>query len=189
MKNKKRIYRKIIFIRHGQYKSEPELLTAKGRKQAAIVAKRIKKITIHKYYSSNMPRAKETARIIAGKKPVTAKKFFREQALPMPQKILKDMPLEYRKSTLKKNAKEADKAFKYLFKRPKSGDKTIVVVAHGNVIRYWLCRALDIDPKKWVYFDISNASMTTIGINRLGYFKISGFAEIQHLPLSFRTFM
>lgn len=79
-----KIYRTIIFVRHGQYSSVPEKLTALGRKQAQLTAKALALLQPSKIHCSTMPRAVETAEIIgkhAGLKINTSDKL-REGYLP-----------------------------------------------------------------------------------------------------------
>ncbi len=193
-----KVFRTIIFVRHGQYTSDPEKLTSLGRKQAKIAAKAIALLKPSKIYCSTMPRAKETANVIGqhlGLK-FTAKDIFREGLLPgtigFNQLITKGIPPDKKKEILAKMRvarKNADLAFKRLFKIPQRGQSTEVVVAHGNVIRHWVCKALDISEKNWLKMDVSHTSLTTIRISKAGQFVLLGFADKGHLPLKMRTYV
>jgi serine/threonine-protein phosphatase PGAM5 len=63
------------------------------------------------------------------------------------------------------------------------------VVAHGNVIRHWVCRALEIDPEKWLRMDVIQASITTIQVNEKGELMVLGFSDCGHIPRKKRTYL
>lgn len=193
-----KIYRTIIFIRHGQYQKNPEKLTQLGRRQAKITAKAITPLKPSKIYCSTMPRAKETAQIIGSHINLTPieKGFFCEGLLPgtiiffnlITQKSPKAEKLKIKRE-MKKAKLDADNAFKFLFQLPKSGATSEIVVAHGNVIRHWVCKALKIDSEKWLSMDVSHASLTTIRIDKKGHFVLLGFSDSGHLPHEKRTYV
>lgn len=185
-----KIYKKIIFVRHGQYTSEPnEVLTERGRYQAQIAAKVVKELKPDKLFASTMPRAIETAAYIEKECALKTlqKDFFREGILPGLEKVTKVKKAHH--VAMKANKVKADKAYEFLFKAPKKSKSTVVVVAHGNVIRYWVCKALGIDPKKWVHMDLEQCSITTIRIDNKGFTTLLGFADVGHIPLKHRTYI
>ena len=57
---------KIILVRHGKHESETHngKLLSKGKKQAKLLSKKLKKISIKEIYSSDLERARETAESI-----------------------------------------------------------------------------------------------------------------------------
>lgn len=185
-----KIYKTIVFVRHGQYTSEPtEKLTEKGRAQAKLAAKVIKEINPDKLFASTMPRAIETATYIeseCGMKAVQ-KDFLREGILPGLESVTKLTKAHH--VVMKANKLKADKAYEFLFKAPKKSKSSVVVVAHGNVIRYWVCKALGIDPKKWVKMDLEQCSITTIRVDNKGYTTLLGFADMGHIPRGQRTYL
>ena len=186
MEHDPKIFRTIVFIRHGQYKKDPEVLTAIGRKQAQLTAKLVAQLRPTKIYSSTMPRAIETAHHISDnlKMLVTKKDFFREGILPGLKNLDRNQKKKARHNKLK-----ADEAFRYIFKKPSVGQDTEVVVAHGNVIRYWVCKALKINEGKWLNMDIIQASLTTIKIDSKGKMLLLGFSDCGHLPVKIRTYI
>lgn len=193
--NRRKIFRKIIFVRHGQYSLHPEKLTKLGRKQAKLTAKAISYLQPSKIHSSTMPRALETAGIIAQRTKIKVKShnMFREGLLPGTVEFSSSISkkLNQTKGNLKTKArtakKTADLAFKTLFSIPKRGQYSEVVVAHGNVIRYWVCKALDISEDKWLNMEVSHCSITTIRISNSGNIVLLGFSDVGHLPLKSRS--
>jgi len=67
-------------------------------------------------------------------------------------------------------------------------DSFEVLVCHGNVIRYFVCRALQLPPEAWLRFSVHNASVTTIVVNPSGRVSVSGLGEAGHLPPDKLTF-
>ncbi|WP_413581576.1 histidine phosphatase family protein [Bdellovibrio sp. HCB288] len=193
-----RVFRTVIFIRHGQYSSEPEKLTKLGSKQAHLTAKAVASLSPSKVHCSTMPRAMETASIIAAHAGLKfkASDMFREGFLPgtvgFNQLVSEKMSAKEKKAFFAK-AKAArataDLAFDSLFKPPQRGQNTELVVAHGNVIRHWVCKALDIPSDRWLKMDVAHASLTTIRISKNGNICLLGFADTGHLPLKLRTYV
>ncbi|WP_413943616.1 histidine phosphatase family protein [Bdellovibrio sp. HCB-162] len=184
-----KIYKTIVFVRHGQYEKDPERLTSLGKAQAHLASQVVRDLKPHRLYSSTMPRAIETASYIEKQCQMKAIKrdMFREGILPGLEAVTKTDKAA--RETMKKNQIHADKAFDFLFKAPRSGATTHVVVAHGNVIRYWVCKALGIDHKKWVKMDLQQGSLTTVRVDKEGNAVLLGFADIGHVPLEQRTYI
>ena len=67
-------------------------------------------------------------------------------------------------------------------------DSVTVVVCHANVIRYFICRALQLPPEAWLRFSLPNASTTTLRVTPTGKVSVSGLGESGHLPPEMRTF-
>ncbi|WP_374027272.1 histidine phosphatase family protein [Bdellovibrio bacteriovorus] len=193
-----KVFRTVVFVRHGQYSSNPEELTALGRKQAKQTAKALRGLKPSKLHCSTMPRAIETAAIIGQELGLKARAndIFREGLLPgtiafnnfvTTGKTPAQVKEHFAKAKLAQ--KQADSAFSELFKAPVRGQNVEVVVAHGNVIRYWVCKALDIPEEKWLKMDVSHTSLTTIRVSKNGNIILLGFSDTGHLPLKLRTYV
>jgi len=192
------IFRTVIFVRHGQYSRNPEVLTGLGRKQAQLTAKALVAMKPSKLHCSTMPRATQTAEILAQhlNLKVQSNDVFCEGLLPgtpaFNKSITSGKSATQKRSLLaeaKLTKKNADRAFKTLFKPPLRGQSIEVVVAHGNVIRHWVCKALDIPEEKWLKMDVSHTSLTTIRVSAKGYVMLLGFADTGHLPHRMRTYV
>jgi len=168
-------FRTVILVRHGQYTKQPgERLTILGAEQARLTATTLKDLEIDRLFCSNMPRAEQTAKIIGKSfrlEPVR-KKFFRESMLR--EKLSREV---------------ADEAYEFLFKTPARGQSIDLVVAHGNVIRYWVCKTLGTKADRWLDLDIHQCSLTTLRVDGEGRIKVLGFADIGHVPRSKRTYI
>lgn len=69
------------------------------------------------------------------------------------------------------------------------GDDTYeLVVCHGNVIRYFVCRALQFPPEAWIHFATYNCGLTHIAIRSSGVVSLLGFGDIGHLNLEQVTY-
>jgi serine/threonine-protein phosphatase PGAM5 len=187
----------VILVRHAQYSRNPEKLTALGLKQAKLTARILKATKADQLISSTMPRAIQTAQIIGKslKLKLSTHDLFRESSLPVRNEDFEKVhgtklsARERRQLQIEssKNQQVAERAFKNLFKKAGSRNQTLILVSHGNVIRYWVCRALGIDIRKWLLMDIHQCSITTIQVHRDGEMKVLGFSDVGHVPIPLRT--
>lgn len=189
----------IILVRHGQYipKSEKEVerLTSLGREQARYVGKRLKENQkIHRIYHSSMPRAIETAGII--KRQLGYKGHFescehlRECVPGFPKNLRKKFGFTDEGRLIKDQA-QAERAFKKYFKLQRSGDVTEVLVCHGNIIRYLICRLLQIDSLTWRQMDIQQCAISVVELRSKGFNKktLISHNDVGHIPKAKRTFI
>ena len=63
-----------------------------------------------------------------------------------------------------------------------------IVVCHGNVIRYFTCRALQIPPEAWLRLCTFNCSLTYLTIRPTGSVSCRMLGDIGHLGLANSTF-
>eukprot|EP00797_Seminavis_robusta_P020798 Sro31_g020420.2 (373) ;mRNA; r:126014-127132 len=63
-----------------------------------------------------------------------------------------------------------------------------IIVCHGNVIRYFLCRALQLPPEAWLRFSVFNCSVSYIMIKPNGYVSCRMIGDIGHLGYKETTF-
>ena len=208
--------RHIILIRHGQYDEthkddDQQKLTKLGRIQAYLTGKRLAlmmqgigekfgKCNITAIQSSNMTRARETAEIIASFLPGVLLKEpdpMLNEALPAP--IIPIRPEIDATKEIDENANRIEAAFhKYIHRanHPSNDDdddehdehEFEVIVCHGNVIRYFFCRALQIPPEAWLRMSIFNCSLTYIMVKPNGYCSGRMLGDIGHLGYGHSTF-
>eukprot|EP00656_Telonema_subtile_P036826 TRINITY_DN4088_c0_g1_i1.p1 TRINITY_DN4088_c0_g1~~TRINITY_DN4088_c0_g1_i1.p1 ORF type:complete len:283 (-),score=41.03 TRINITY_DN4088_c0_g1_i1:99-947(-) len=185
------VSRHIILVRHGQYdessKEDSErILTDLGRVQAAVTGERLADLlAAHPagvMHVSSMTRAKETADIIATKLP----SITRSEPDPL---LAEGRPAHNIPCSKYREAKDHDRieeAFQKYFERnteevDKKDHKFEIVVCHGNVIRYFVCRALQIPPEAWLRMSTFNCSLTYIVIRPNGNVSLRGLGDIGHL--------
>ena len=62
-----------------------------------------------------------------------------------------------------------------------------MLVAHGNVIRYLVTKALGVDTTAWLEMSVHHASLTVIRVEPDGRFKVIAVGDSGHLPPSLMT--
>lgn len=188
-------------------------LTQLGREQAELCGFRLKELTKgtlrphagggtvkvewDSVISSDMPRAKQTAEIIgkvlgvplAPPDPMLAEGC---PCIPEPASSAYT-PSEH---TVWKDGSRIEAAFrKYVHRaKPPKGDdehpedEWHLVVCHGNVIRYFLCRALQLPPEAWLRFATFNTGITHLRVGPSGNVSLQGFGDVGHLPVEMVTY-
>jgi serine/threonine-protein phosphatase PGAM5 len=188
--------RTLYLIRHGEYdQADPRDeevgrgLVPLGREQSKVVGRRLARMpeAVTALHASTMTRARETAEIVG-----------RELHLaPQPDPDLRECtPPTTREDILKTlEPGEADscrtrieRAVARYFSPSPAGDVHEVLVCHGNVIRWFVCRALGVDPTAWGNMSIANASVTVIRVLPDGRTRLVSYDDVGHLPTKLRTY-
>ena len=63
-----------------------------------------------------------------------------------------------------------------------------IIVCHANVIRYFLCRALQLPPEAWLRYCPFNCSLTYLTIRPTGTVSCRLLGDIGHIPYGLSTF-
>jgi serine/threonine-protein phosphatase PGAM5 len=182
----------LYLIRHGQYYFHNEHidkmggnLTPAGIKQAQATAQRVKLWPITAIHASTMPRALETAQIIAGELPNVPLHPSDDlwECLPhIPPRYAKHFS-GYAPEAIAQDRLHAERAFaKYFQPSTATQDQVELIVAHGTLIRYFVCRVLEIEPEAWASMDICNCSISEILIEANGHMTLISHNDIGHLP-------
>jgi serine/threonine-protein phosphatase PGAM5 len=182
--------RRLIFVRHGQYEEATTgLLTPLGREQAKKTAHALRHLHVDVVWTSTLPRAKETAAIVAHRQRkgtrVRRSRLLCEvipTALP-PQFKLKQ-PLD--NDQVRADKRRADRVFVTLFK-PSRTERTEIVVCHGNLIRYLVCRALGIERRLWMRLDSTHCGLTEFRVTPEGTIRVVRYNDVGHMPATMRT--
>ncbi|XP_054168278.1 serine/threonine-protein phosphatase PGAM5, mitochondrial-like isoform X2 [Oppia nitens] len=184
--------RHLILIRHGQYNLSGETdnlrkLTPLGRDQAYHVGIRLKDLALPytRIIQSTMTRATETAQIISQHLPnipVDSCNFIREGSPIQP-----DPPVHHWRPEQKffEDGARIEAAFRKYFHRAdpqQKKDSYEIMVCHANVIRYFVCRALQFPPEAWLRFSLHNCSLTWIAIRPSGRVTVYTVGDIGHVP-------
>eukprot|EP00123_Amoebidium_parasiticum_P021318 comp65420_c0_seq1/m.47994 comp65420_c0_seq1/g.47994 ORF comp65420_c0_seq1/g.47994 comp65420_c0_seq1/m.47994 type:complete len:277 (-) comp65420_c0_seq1:410-1240(-) len=191
------IVRHIYLVRHGQYRTTPDgkdALTDLGRLQADLTGRSlaIKGLKFDAVYYSTMNRAVETCRIIAKHlppSPTQGSELLEEGApvSPVPASALWT-PAD---DEFFIDGARIEAAFRRYFYRPpptQKGSTHELIVCHGNVIRYFVCRALQIPPEFWLRMTVFNCGVTRIDIYANGRVQIKTMGDIGHIPPEHQTF-
>ena len=161
----------MYLIRHGEKTLDFKRLTKRGKKQAELLGKRLKKLDIDKIISSDLSRCVETAKII--------NKHLKLKLISFDPRIREinsyDKILFSRCKRKRKSVKE------FLKNILEHEEGNILVVCHGNVNRYILSLLLEIPPKKAKLVQIPTG-VNTIERKRNGEIKIVTVNDTTHLP-------
>jgi len=195
--------RRLYMIRHGQYedgeKDADRCLSVKGRQQAKLCGEFLKSHVFNKedkqpttFVHSTMLRATETAQIINEVLQVPCKvescDLIREGCPCEPEPPLKNWPgkpwLEW------KEEPRIEAGFRRHVRRAKpdaKGTEHAVVVCHGNVIRYFLCRGLQLPPTAWLHMTLPHCSVSYLHCRPSGTVGTIGIGECSFLPAELVT--
>jgi probable phosphoglycerate mutase len=75
---------------------------------------------------------------------------------------------------------------KYMVPSP-DADRHDVLVSHGDVIRWFVTRAVQGDIKRWLSLDIGNASLTILAVRPDGSVRLVMYSDVGHLPIATQT--
>ncbi|KAL7836159.1 hypothetical protein AOLI_G00274430 [Acnodon oligacanthus] len=191
--NKPRATRHIFLIRHSQYNlngngDRERILTPLGREQAELVGQRLASLGL-KYdvmVHSSMARAIETATIISKHLPgveLVSCDLLREGAPiePIPPVThWKPEAVQYHEDGARIEA-----AFRRYIHRadPKQKEDSYeIIVCHANVIRYFVCRALQFPPEGWLRMGLNNGSITWLTIRPSGRVALRALGDSGFMP-------
>src|SRR5690349_9001600 len=193
----------LYLIRHGQYTITPDLpygkLTALGEQQATHTGAHLLDIPVRAIYSSSMSRAVETANIIAEhfyQIEVEPTDTLREVIPSVPARLAAQINEYARNSadfTLADvvfHKLQADDAFAAHFtpvSDASTGDHHDLLVCHGNLIRYLLCRVLDAPLDAWANLFLLHCSVSVVRVDEMGVMTLMGHNLVEHLPPRLRT--
>lgn len=182
--------RRIYLVRHGQYNPENPIdefenaLTPLGIEQASLTAHRLKNFPITSIHTSDLRRAVETARIIGrptASIEVQKTKKLREGIAHIPTGY-EEVAAKYSLEQIKSERQQAEAAFDRFFRQARKEDKFDVIVCHGNLIRYFVCRVLNLEPEYWLHMGTYNCGISEIVIKKNGTMRLLSYNDTGHLP-------
>jgi serine/threonine-protein phosphatase PGAM5 len=179
----------LYLIRHGAYvadrNADPQLgpgITALGIAQARLIAARLRGsgVAFDSMTSSTMQRARDTAAVMHetfASVPLAQSPLLRECTPPLFEAAEGEVAREQAEC-----AKQLDQAFAEFFTPAKNANRNDILVAHGNVIRYMVMKALKVDTRAWLGMTVPHASMTVIRVQPDGSFKLLAVGDSGHIP-------
>jgi broad specificity phosphatase PhoE len=184
--------RTLYLIRHAQYErgtpSSNEALTALGRRQAARLARRLSSIEFAGLIHSDLPRAVETADILAHHLPALPRRstrLLREGIPTIPPTLPR--ALRPHRAAVARARDRMERAFERFVCSSRAG-RNELVVAHGNLIRYLIRRALGDSARDWWRLEIQQCSLSILRITSERC-ALLGFNDVGHLPGSMQTYL
>lgn len=184
--------RHLFLIRHGHYDTRPDedrlnILTPLGEEQVHFTGKRLQELAIPftKIIASTMSRAEQTAKIV--------QKFFPQLPIENTDLLREGSPIPPEPPNGRwkpqwqflTDGPRIEAAFQKHFHRASVGQKEDsfeILVCHANVIRYFICRALQFPPEAWLRFRLYHASITWVTIRPDGRVCLKMFGDSGHIP-------
>ena len=187
--------RTIYLVRHGNYDysakpaDDEGSLNALGIAQARLVAARLSgtPVTFTSLLSSTLPRARQSAQIIQQSLPqlkLEATPLLREC---MPRTWRVDAIKDKKPADLAAAEAQLDEAFAKYFIPARGADQHDIVVCHGNVIRYFVMKALQVDTQAWLGLSVAHCSLTVIQVTSSGAFRVLSVGDIGHIPANLQS--
>ncbi|KAL7391318.1 hypothetical protein ABVT39_007647 [Epinephelus coioides] len=184
--------RNILLIRHSQYNlsgisDKERTLTPLGREQAEFTGKRLAELGL-KYdvlIHSSMARATETANIIS--KHLSGVELVSCDLLREGAPIEPVPPVTHWKpdAVYHEDGARIEAAFRRYIHRadPKQKEDSYeIIVCHANVIRYFVCRALQFPPEGWLRMGLNNGSITWLTIRPSGRVALRTLGDAGFMP-------
>jgi serine/threonine-protein phosphatase PGAM5 len=186
----------IYLLRHGQAGQEPKApgdppLTPLGIEQVRLTARRLRQLPLTSLHTSTLRRAEETAAQIAHYFPHLPLKRHHNlrECIPCVPPKFADYFAETPVEALGRDQDQAARAFNQFFRGARGRDQHDLLVCHGNLIRYLLCRALEAPPESWANLDINNCGLSTILIEPKRGMVVLAHNDLGHLPQALHTFL
>lgn len=194
--------RSYTLIRHGQYVHDPDpdrkILTALGREQAKVAGLKLKAsgIEFDDIICSEMVRAKETASIITSQLyphgvpvPIEYDGDLNEGAPAFVEPARDDLDKSGFYDDILVDSERISRAFESHIHRSECGeDEEILIIGHGNVFRYFMCRVLQFPPEAWLRFAICNCGITKFRVFGDGRVSVDCIGSDGHFTQKQRTF-
>ena len=181
----------LYLVRHGQLDlrafRENQFsagLTPIGREQARFTAKRLRLLDVSAVYCSTLGRARETAEIISKEFP---------KIVVRPSNLLWELPNlgpvndETWQRIFAKGKQRGERAFIKYVHPTRQRQRIEILISHGNLIRYFACRVLGIDPGSWSSLGTSHCGITQVRVAPQNNVRIICYNETGHLPARLRS--
>jgi serine/threonine-protein phosphatase PGAM5 len=190
--------RTLVFVRHGQYEEEDSRdarvgkgLTPLGVAQARLAGSRLRAAPwrFDALVASPLTRARQTAQLIGAELTGPELEIDSDLEECTPPTRRADVMAEEKPGELAACVAQLDRLAAKLMARasiPAPGRRELYV-AHGNVIRYLVTKALAVDTTAWLGMSIGHASLTVLTVDAEGAVRVIAVGDVGHLPPSFRT--
>lgn len=186
--------RTIVLVRHGAYQSDPADsspgpgLLPVGVAQAKLAASRLAAMeSFDAVFSSPMTRAHETARVIAAEVSNGALEIVPELHECTPPTRRTEITRDETPEKMAACKTQLDTLFSQRFIPAVGHPRRELFVAHGNVIRSLVVRALGVDPEAWLEMSVAHTSITEILVEPDGRFKVLSVGDVGHLPRNLQS--
>jgi broad specificity phosphatase PhoE len=190
----------LFLVRHGQYAKDSALpgdsdgsLTALGREQATLAAERLAGLPAATIHHSTLRRAIETAAIIATRlpgAPLHPSPLLRE-CIPSIPPGFESLFTHFPPERVARDGLQAEEAFATYFAPPPddADDQHEVIVCHGNLIRFLVCRVLGAPRDAWIHTDIQLCGISEVTIGGPHRITLERHNDVGHLPPHLRLYV
>lgn len=188
--------RTFVLVRHGHYDSDPAAdpklgphLSPLGVAQGQLVGARLAGLPTRfdALHVSPMQRARDTAAAVGASFPDRRFGVVEDLAECTPPTRVARIMKEEKAEDLAACRAQLDRLFTTHFRPAEGVARTELVVAHGNVIRYLVARALGLDELNWLSMSVGHVSITRIRVEADGSFKVIAVGDVGHLPPNMLT--
>lgn len=190
--------RTLYLIRHAQHdRANPDDdaleggLTPAGQMQADWTARRIQGLPAQAIYSSDLRRTQQTAAVLARCFPELRVRIDADlrECVPIIPPLQADHFTDLEPGEVTRSLNRAERAFARYFRRVEGRDVQEILVTHGNLLRYFVCRALGLPAERWTSLEIYNCGITEITIESNGRTQLVSHNDAGHLPYYLKTFV
>jgi serine/threonine-protein phosphatase PGAM5 len=181
----------LYLIRHGHYFMEAPpsggavgSLSPLGVAQARRTARRMRGVPFAIIHCSTLPRAVETADLIRRARPLVPLRYahvLRESIPSLPRRrgwISRRLHPE----DIARAGSRAERALVRYFRPSRGPDRHELIVAHGNLIRYLVCRVLGVSPRAWADMGSHNCGVSVVAVRGDGTRSLLSYNDTGHLP-------
>jgi serine/threonine-protein phosphatase PGAM5 len=187
----------VYLVRHGMYDRDDNAddrtangLDPLGHEQAKLLGARLHALPLQfaLLVSSDLTRARETAEdmgAILGSTPL--QDSLLEECSPASDgsNLMKDHAAD----EVAACDSRLETVWKKYFQPSPKTDEYDLLVCHGNVIRWLVCRATGMDLKNWTRMDIANCSLTVISVRADGTARLVMYSDVGNIPVEKQTWL
>jgi len=189
--------RHLFFILHGHYISNGEtnlhFLSSLGKTQLELTGKRLVTLGLpfSRIFHSSALRCKQSVCILRGHLPsmeTVEDDLLLEcaaESVTSNHRLMENREATSASSSFYEDGARIEAAFrKYLHRAElkQKSDSYEVIVTHANVIRYFVCRALQLPPEAWLRMSLHNGSITWLSIRPDGLVFVRELGDTGHMP-------
>jgi len=181
----------LYLVRHGNYEenqpgdeSVVKGLTPLGLAQARLIAARLRAlpVTFTSLTSSTYTRARQTAGVIGEEFPALELKQDPLLCECLPRTHVPQKRPDANENDFTAAEAQLNQAFAKFFIPAHDHDAHDLLICHGNVIRWFVTKALQVDTQAWLGFSVAHASLTIIQIKPDGTCKVLAVGDSGHIP-------
>ncbi|MCA9962392.1 MAG: histidine phosphatase family protein [Chloroflexota bacterium] len=190
--------RTVYLLRHAQEDRDNRAdvwggpLTRTGVAQAQAAATFLQNVPFTVIYASTLRRARHTAKYIAQYHPgvpLMGTNLLWE-CIPSVPHLSSDTANLISPEHVQQDRERIALAYERYFSPPENGtERHDLIVCHGNLIRYFVCRILHAPLEMWVNLEMCNCGLTRVEIRPNGRRVLIAHNESCYLPESLITFV